>query len=251
MAPPRGKAAIDAGRAHLEGGGDNSGGPVDSGENRGENEGTEPGTDAGDATSGDGGRAEAEHLTAIERMEQAATDFQLTSEALVFDVRDFLLEQIKVRPKPWSATSSGEQRDVAAACEHAAQELVRKVVEAIRADGRDPIRALLESYSEKDGLKASLKVKTFSEEESLAAVVGLHRAVGKHVLIIVASADDYKGGEREPEILPDEPGLQFEAGTDHPEDDADLAGEHEAEGDGIEKQGVEAEAGGGEATLTA
>lgn len=162
----------------------------------------------------------------IERMETMASEAVLNTRSLVFDTRDFLLDQIKARPKPWSVTPFDEQRDVAAACEHAAKELVRKIVEAIATDNRTSIRALLESYSEKDGLKASLKIKTFDDEEALAAVVGLHRAVGKHVMITVASADDYAEERRDPDLEEDQRGLDFEAGSDeHPEDDSDLSGE--------------------------
>lgn len=163
----------------------------------------------------------------VERMEAAASEYQLSAKTLVADVRDFLLEQIKMRPKPWSATSENEQRDVAAACEHASVELVRKIVEELAAEDRQPIRAILESYTEKEGIKLSMKVKAFSEEEELAAVLALHKARGKHVLIVAANVDDYRGGD-EAEIDPDQPGLGFEAGSDdHPEDDSDLAGDED------------------------
>lgn len=178
------------------------------------------------------GDLHAQHTTAIERMENMATETQLDTRSMVFDVRDFLLSQIKARPKPWSATSQDEQRDVAAACEHASQELVRKIVEGIAADERTNVRALLVKYDEGDDIKVTLKVKAFSPEETEAAIIGLHRARGKHVLITVASADDYKDGQREPEIDPDQPGLGFEAGTDeHPDDDSDLSGGEEDEGE--------------------
>lgn len=162
---------------------------------------------------GDGGALEEQHTTAIDRMENMATEAELDVKFLVNDARDFMLDQIKVRPKPWSATSQAEQRDVAAACEHAATELVRKVVEALRSEDVAPIRAVLESYSEKDGIKATLKVKTYSDDEGLAAVVGLHKAQGKMVLVTVASVDDYRG-DRAAETDPDEPGLGFESGSD-------------------------------------
>lgn len=167
-----------------------------------------------------------QHESALGRMEQAATDLALrATSGLVFDVRDFLLDQIKARPKPWSATSQDEQRDIAAACEHIAKELVRKVIEAIASDGRTSIRALLVSYGEKDGIEVKLKVKTFDDDEALAAVVGLHQAQGKHVMITVASADPYAGDRREAQTEPDAPELSFEAGSDErPAGDEDLAG---------------------------
>lgn len=164
----------------------------------------------------------------IERMERMGEEAVLNTPSLVADLRDAMLDQVKMRPKPWGLTPFDEQRDVAAALENVARELVRKVVEAVRAEGPDPIRALLESYSEKDGLKAQLKIKTFNDEEALAAVIGLHMAVGKHVLITVASVSDFDGDQRDPELQPDQHDLlNFEAGGDggHPGDDSDLANE--------------------------
>lgn len=147
---------------------------------------------------------------AIERMEQIASEFELDHKALVETARDFLIEQIKNRPKPWSAMLEAEQRDVASAAEHASVELVRKIVEAIAAGEKQPIRCLLESYVEKDGIKLTLKVKTFNDEESLAAVLALHKARGKHVLVTAASVDDYRGGG-DAKIDADAPQMDFEA----------------------------------------
>lgn len=162
-----------------------------------------------------------QHDSAICRMEELATRAELSSGQMVFDVRDFLLDQIKTRPKPWSACSPGEQRDIAAAAEHAANELVRKVVEGLAANGRVAIRALLQSYAEKDGITATLKIKPNGEDEALEAIIGLHRAQGKHVMITVASADDHKQGDRDAEMDVEEPGLNFEAGGDEEERQGD------------------------------
>lgn len=144
---------------------------------------------------------------------------------MVFVIRDFMLDLYKTRPELWHKMKEGEQHDLAASLEQVSKELVRQVVEAIASDGRTSIRALLESYAEKDGIKVTLKVKTLNEDEALAAVIGLHRAQGKHVMITVASADDYAADRHDPETLPDAPGLNFEAGSDHPADDSDLAGD--------------------------
>lgn len=156
--------------------------------------------------------SEGAHTAAIDRMENMATEAVLSDKMLVFDVRDFLLDQIKSRPKPWSGTSQGEQRDVAAACEHAAKELVRKVVEAIAAHGADPVRVLLTKVTIGDDIVIAGKVKTFDEDEENRAVELLHKARGKHVMLTVASADDYAQGNREAETMDDEPNLGFEAG---------------------------------------
>lgn len=155
---------------------------------------------------------EAEHNAATERMERMASDFELDAGSLVSDARDFMLEQIKHRPRVWSATSQGEQRDVAAACDHAARELIRKMLEQIATRDVQPIRALLTKYTDGDEIVITAKVKAFTEEESAAAVIGLHKARGKHVMITVASVSDYDGNKRDPATDPDEPLMSFEAG---------------------------------------
>lgn len=166
----------------------------------------------------EGWDAESEHTSAVDRMFSMVDELELDPRELVFDVRDFLLDTIKARPKPWSGTSQAEQRDVAAACEHAAKELVRKVVEAVAANGTTSIRVLLTNVKLGNDMVITGKVKTFDEQEADQAVMTLHHAIGKHVMLTRASADDYAGGDRDAETDPDEPDFGF-------------AGEGEEEGD--------------------
>lgn len=184
---------------------------------------TLPPAEEGDQTEREaaGWDAEGQHSTAIERMENIADELEIETGEMVFDVRDFLLDTIKARPKPWSATSQAEQRDVAAACEHAAKELVRKVAEAVASNGTSAIRVLLTKVNMGADIVISGKVKTFGEEEEDAAVLALHRAIGKHVMLTRASADDYMGGEREAATDPDEPDFGFEGDGDDEEGDGD------------------------------
>lgn len=172
--------------------------------------------DDGDEGGGEaaGWDAEGQHTSAIDRMERMADDLVIDTDEMVFDVRDFLLDTIKARPKPWSGTSQAEQRDVAAACEHAAKELVRKVAEAIASNGVQSIRVLLTKVNMGTDIVISGKVKTFGEEEEDRAVLQLHRAIGKHVMLTRASADDYTGEGREAETDADEPDFGFEGGGD-------------------------------------
>jgi hypothetical protein len=159
--------------------------------------------------------SEGAHATAIDRMEAMATDAILSDKALVYDARDFLLDQIKSRPKPWSGTSNAEQRDVAAACEHAGRELIRKIVEAIAARGQqDPVRVLLTKVTIGDDIVIAGKVKTNEESEENRAVDVLHKARGKHVMLTVASVSDFEGENREAATDPDQNPLEFEAGSD-------------------------------------
>lgn len=207
----KGTDALAAGKAHLEGGGADAdlGGAL---------KGLGDAVDARDA--GDNlDLSEGAHTAAIDRMENLASEAVLNDKSLVFDARDFLLDQIKSRPKPWSATSNQEQRDVAAACEHAGRELVRKIVEAIAANGKDPVRVLLTKVTLGDDIVIAGKVKVLGEDEEDQAVSLLHSARGKHVMLTVASVEDYSGNAREAETDPDQPGLGFEAGSDDPDQD--------------------------------
>ncbi len=199
--------ALDASRTHL---------------------GTEPDANVGDALKGLGEAidrqpgagtenydlSEKAHTGAMDRMRAMATDAVLGGQ-MVFDVRDFLIDQIKARPKPWSGTSKDEQMDVAAACEHAGRELVRKIVEAIAAAGApEAVRVLLTRVTLGDDIVIAGKVKTFEEDEEDRAVAMLHSARGKHVLLTVASIDNHSAGSRDAPVDEDQTSLGFEAGGD-------------------------------------
>lgn len=170
---------------------------------------------------GEGWDAEGEHTLAVDRMSAIADELVLTDDKrLVEDIRDFLLDVIKTRPKPWSGTSQAEKRDVAAACEHSASELVRKVVEAIAARGVDPVRVLLTKVAMGNDIVITGKVKAFDPHEEHKAISILHGALNKHVMLTVATKDDYSSGEESEESEEfDEPAFGFEAGE--AEDDAD------------------------------
>lgn len=158
--------------------------------------------------------SEGAHVLAVERMEQMAIDAVVKDRNLIAFARDFMLDQIKARPKPWSATSNAEQRDVAAAAEIASHELIRKIVEAHASFGKgEPIRVLLTKVTMGDDIVIAGKVKTFAEDEALRAVISLHAAHGKHVMLTVASTDDYNGGP-EAEIEDDQRDLGFQSDQD-------------------------------------
>lgn len=178
----------------------------------------------------EGWDAEEEHETAIDRMESIGDDLDLDTEELVADVRDFLLDTIKARPKPWSGTSQAEQRDVIASCEHNAKELVRGVVEAVAARGVQPVRMLLTKVTMGNDTIITGKLKAYDEEEEDRAIKILHSSLQKHVMITAASVEDYQAEGRDVDGDPDEPDLEFEADSDEViEDDPDSAEDEEDE----------------------
>jgi len=155
-------------------------------------------------------------------MFEEAESFNLDPRQFVPDIRDVLLDQFKNRPKPWSAMSQAEQIDCARALENTAANLVQRVIEEVSAGGHSSIRCLLESYTEKDGIKVTMKVQAFGIEDGERAVLFLHKARGKTVMLRLATMDEYKG-DREPVTEPDQNDLEFDA--DYDGDDSDLAGE--------------------------
>lgn len=165
--------------------------------------------------------AEGAHTLAVDRIEGIVDQTMLNSKELVFDIRDTILEIIKSRPKPWSGTSQGEQRDIAAAVENASKELVRKVVEAIASNGTASVRVLLTKFNMSGtDMVITGKVKTFDEAEKDQVTLTLMHSLNKHVMLTRASADDYVQGDREAETDEDEPGFGFEGG-DPPSGDDD------------------------------
>lgn len=182
-----------------------------------EDEDEDAGDDASDQASA-GVDTEAQHTAALDRMTAIADELEISTDEMIYDVRDFLLDTIKARPKPWSGTSQAEQRDVAAACEHAAREVVRKIVEAVASNGVQSIRVLLTKVNMGTDIIIQGKVKTFGENEEDKAVLQLHRAINKYVMLTRATAEDYAEGEREAETDPDNHEFGFESGDD---DDGD------------------------------
>lgn len=188
------------------------------------------GATAGSETENQGGEVEQliddddEELPAVAKIEALADGFEIGDlRYIVADGRDFLLGVIKELPKLWGAMPEAKQYDLARACENAVADLVQRIAEAVATREKLPIRAFLESYVEKDGVKVTLKLKPAGEQEELEAIVGLHKAKGKMVLLTAADSDDYRA-ERKPQTQPDEPGLAFENGErPHPADDSDLA----------------------------
>lgn len=167
--------------------------------------------------TGDGGAREEEVSAAQGRFDAMHEQIDLGEEAglVVRNATDWVIELFKHRPKPWDQLSQAEQRDLIAGVEENVHELVRHVVEAIARTGREAVRCLFVGFTDKgDDIKAELKVKAFSKEETEAAVISLHRARGKHVLVTVASADDFHNSPANDRSQPDQPDLGFEAGSD-------------------------------------
>lgn len=143
------------------------------------------------------------------------------------DCRDIMLDIIKHRPKPWDAMDEAEKLDVVKAIEFAVREMVSKAVDVLADSEKIGIKGLLETYSEKDGFKVTVKVRgSDNEEMGDQAVLILHKSQGKLVKIIPCSAEDYLGEREGVDIPSDEPEIDFEGSTEEGGSDTE---EQEAE----------------------
>lgn len=208
-APPAADADLaqagEAGVAVEEGGTGSVLPEVDAGDPQGEK------VDEGQAQNQGGGwDVEGDAVMAVDRMARLVDDLVLGKSQLVYDVRDFMVDVIKSRPKPWSGTPAAEQKDVYAACEHNARELIRRVVEIVASEGLEPVRVLLTKVNLGEKITITGEVKTFGDEDADKAVMTLHHARGKHVMLTVATVEDYAQNHRSEDVDQDEPDFSFE-----------------------------------------
>lgn len=177
---------------------------------------------------------EADHIDALDRFEAIVAGAQLSLATLKGDLRDPMLDIFRNRHKSWSAMSPSEQRDVATAIDYGVEVLVQRVVRIVASEGRPEIKAQLENYTDKGGGEITAKIKIALADDD--TVLALHRASGKHVLIVAADAAGFMGERKPVEIDREDPELEFDAGNDaanrasgddqgqrHPADSSDLA----------------------------
>lgn len=147
----------------------------------------------------------------VKAQEKAAAEERivLETETLYGDLRDAILDRLRNLPKPWTALSEGQQREWISGVEQVARHTVTTAVRIVSAQGRPTIVAEVDQITAKDGLKVVLK--TSRQDEN---IVGLNRALGKSVLIVITDADSFMG-EREPaKPDPDQPDLTPGGGGD-------------------------------------
>lgn len=214
MAKTPTKAAIEKAKEHLD-----------------------PAPPAPDTVEDQAGKHEAAHEAMLATLEAVAEDSNITSadlKQLVAVNRDAMIEVFKHRQKPWGQLSAGEQGDVAKALEHASKILVRKIVVILAAQNRPHVRAKLEGYGEDSGVKIKLSLAAMTPEDQSTAILLLHGAVRKEVLIVTADAEAHAGAKKA-KIEPDDPELKF------PDDNSDLAAAGDAAAEATRPAIAEAE----------
>lgn len=132
---------------------------------------------------------------------------ELAAETMTGDLVSFIIDELKAAPDCWQKLNEGQQDDVIWRAKQRVNARVQEAVKIIASDGRKTITSTLEQITAKDGIKA-------------VCVLGKHDpnrhdlldAVGKAVLIVVADAEQYQGGETpkaeadQRELLSDEAG---------------------------------------------
>lgn len=123
---------------------------------------------------------------------QRNNEYDVATDTLKGDVRDFLLDNLKHIGKPWQQMGELEQEEQIDRATRAAETFVRKCVVTVAAKDQASMIGTLDSVTVKDGFKAVIKLsKTDKSRHELVD------AQGQTVLIVVADAEQFSG-EREP-----------------------------------------------------
>lgn len=143
-----------------------------------------------------------------------ASIIDITCETLGGDLASWLVDRLRQQPKTYGEMSEQEQRETIESATMAVNSMLRRAVALIAADERKVIVADVEKVEFKDGIKAVISCSKSSEYRH-----DLADAQGQTVLIVVADADKYLGGDR-PEAEPDQGALFDKTGMGS--EDADL-----------------------------
>lgn len=151
-------------------------------------------------------------------LEEAAT--------LSADAANTVIDWMKHQPKTWQQMTYAEQQELINGATRLAGDLVRDMVRITARDGRTTVAAKVKSvaYDEKGEVKAVLTAADHTENAH-----ELSHLAGKHVLIVIADANGFIGGDIvEPDAPADnQPGM-FE-GDDTPVMDNTRIGQEAAE----------------------
>jgi hypothetical protein len=164
----------------------------------------------------------AAHERAMAEIDAAAETVVFERPKMVGQVRDLILTILRSQDRLMHQKSEAEQRDTASHCQDLADTIVGKIAEVIASGGKQPIRALMGTITMGESIKIAMVAKPLSPADEDASVRALRHAYGKHVVILVASADDFKEELGEADVESDEPPLNF---------DADAGDDEEQDGD--------------------
>lgn len=134
------------------------------------------------------------------------TDIPDTSD-LDAQIVSFLVDRLKQFETPFKRMSEAEQRAVIHDAQEAARHYLQSVVKRLAADGRQTIEAeMAKVVNDGKRLQGTLECKTDDQYRH-----ALLDSVGTTVLLVVADAEQYTGGEL-PEPDPDQRDLERHSG---------------------------------------
>lgn len=116
---------------------------------------------------------------------------EIARDSLLGDLMHSMLDEVKALPDVWQKLPQYRQDQVLARIEGRSRTILGRVVEIIAADARPSIPANVESVTVKDGIKAVLAVSRSSPQRH-----DLVDAQGSAVMIVIADAEPYTGGDK-------------------------------------------------------
>jgi len=122
--------------------------------------------------------------------ETSPTTIDLTADTMLGVLVGTIIDELKAAPDCWAKLSQFQQDDVIDRVTLRCRDVVQSAVETLAADGREVITADLEQITAKDGIKAVCVLGKHDPNRH-----ALLDSVGKPVLIVVASSEQYMGGE--------------------------------------------------------
>jgi hypothetical protein len=115
----------------------------------------------------------------------------LGTDGLQADITGWLVDRLRHQEKPYAEMSEQEQREVIESAQKATADLLREIVKTIAADERKVIEVSLKNVQrDADKIVGKLECPKASHYRH-----ELFDATGQTVLIVVADADKYMGGE--------------------------------------------------------
>lgn len=116
---------------------------------------------------------------------------ELAAETLTADIANTITGWFKAQTKPWQLMSYDEQSALISGASKLSHDTVREAVQIIAAEGRKTISAHLEKVEFGDkGIKATVTASKSSQFRH-----DLSDAQGLDILIVVADAGEFTGGE--------------------------------------------------------
>lgn len=143
-------------------------------------------------------------ITAADEMSDVGrrVDFVMSSDTLMGDIRDAMLDRLKAMPKPWTVMSEREQRDLIYGVENAAGNLIRQAALLIAANGYPTIQGQVEQSTIKDDIKTIVRVAK-SHPDRLA----LMDAAGHSCILVIADVAQFMGERAPAKPDPEQPDM--------------------------------------------